>query len=454
MQSKAGKDEPVNQTDAPNSAPELALVVSRLAAWLQSMRSPHGYTGPVAHWWQNCLQYTGIGIDWRYEGIITGYLNLFQASGDSHWLERACHAANDLVHAQLPDGSLRASCFELNPHPNGTPHEVACALALLRLIVVLQAQDDLRWQTYLAVAGRIVGRQLCRLWDASVRAVRDAPDVPSFVPNKAATLAEAIMLLAQISHSPMLVSDYAVPILDTIIAHQLTDCADPRYIGAIYQNSFGSQPVPKFFPLYIARCIPALALGTQVTGEPRYQRSALHALAFVLRWRNPDGSFPQVLYPRGRINPYPYWIAATGDILRAMDILAGDRPDAGEPTRTWLVQGQLPSGGFRTAHGFAAQISQRTLPAPPDLRDLLPVCGWNDKAFAYLTSQLTPRAAQTVRDDLPLEPSTHAGQLRGVLGTYYEDQHQISFRQGSRILYQWRKGAAVPDICDPVMYLK
>lgn len=339
MQSKAGKDEPVNQTDAPNSAPELALVVSRLAAWLQSMRSPHGYTGPVAHWWQNCLQYTGIGIDWRYEGIITGYLNLFQASGDSHWLERACHAANDLVHAQLPDGSLRASCFELNPHPNGTPHEVACALALLRLIVVLQAQDDLRWQTYLAVAGRIVGRQLCRLWDASVRAVRDAPDVPSFVPNKAATLAEAIMLLAQISHSPMLVSDYAVPILDTIIAHQLTDCADPRYIGAIYQNSFGSQPVPKFFPLYIARCIPALALGTQVTGEPRYQRSALHALAFVLRWRNPDGSFPQVLYPRGRINPYPYWIAATGDILRAMDILAGDRPDAGEPTRTCWCRG-------------------------------------------------------------------------------------------------------------------
>ncbi len=35
---------------------------------------------------------------------------------------------------------------------------------------------------------------------------------------------------------------------------------------------------------------------------------------------------------------------------------------------------------------------------PPDLRDLLPVCGWNDKAFAYLTSQLTPSAAQTVRD--------------------------------------------------------
>ncbi len=441
----------MNRSDAPH---DLALVVSRLAAWLQSMRAPHGYTGPVAHWWQSSLHYTGIGIDWRYEGIITGYVYLYRASGNAHWLARASQAADDIVRAQLPDGSLQASSFERNPHPHGTPHEAACALALLRLVVVLQAVADLRWQGYLAVAGRIIGRQLNRLWDASARAVRDDPYVPSFVPNKAATLAEAIILLAQISHSPTLISDYVVPILDTIIAHQLTDCADPRYIGAIYQNSFGAQPVPKFFPLYIARCIPALVLGTQVTGEPRYQRAAQHALTFVLRWRTPDGSLPQVLYPRGRSNPYPHWIAATGDILGAMDLLAAQHPADPAPTRAWLVQGQLPSGGIRTAHGFATQIHQRTPSAPPDLRDLLPVCGWNDKAFAYLTSQLTPSAAQTVRDDLSLEPSTYACQLRGVLGTYEEDQQQLSFRQGSRMLYLWRKGASVPEVCDPVLYVK
>ncbi|NJL04678.1 MAG: hypothetical protein HC911_07160 [Chloroflexaceae bacterium] len=438
----------------PDATSDLALVVSRLATWLQSMRGPHGYTGPVPHWWQSSLHYTGIGIDWRYEGIITGYLHLYRASDNAHWLARACQAADDIARAQLPDGSLQASSFERNPLPNGTPHEAACALALLRLVVVLQAVADLRWQGYLAVAGRIIGRQLSRLWDASVRAVRDDPDVPSFVPNKAATLAEAIILLAQISHSPTLISDYAVPILDTIIAHQLPDTADPRYVGAIYQNSFGSQPVPKFFPLYIARCIPALALGTQVTGEPRYQRAALQALAFVLRWRTPDVRFPQVVYPHQRVNRYPQWIAAVGDILHAIQLLAPERPDLRAASQAWLVRGQLPSGGIRTAHGFAAQISQRTPPAPPDLRDLLPVCGWNDKAFAYLTSQLMPQAAQAVRDDLPLEPSTHACQLRGVLGTYEEDQQQLSFRQGARMLYLWRKGAAVPDVCDPVLYLK
>jgi hypothetical protein len=36
-------------------------------------------------------------------------------------------------------------------------------------------------------------------------------------------------------------------------------------------------------------------------------------MAFVLRWRYEDGSFPQVVYSSGRVNRYPQWIAAVGD---------------------------------------------------------------------------------------------------------------------------------------------
>ncbi len=34
-----------------------------------------GYGGPVVHWWNHSLAYQGAGLDWRYEGIIDGYLS-------------------------------------------------------------------------------------------------------------------------------------------------------------------------------------------------------------------------------------------------------------------------------------------------------------------------------------------------------------------------------------------
>src|SRR5690242_5859072 len=38
--------------------------VAGLDAWLESMRGPGGYGGPVVHWWQQSLIYTGAGLDW------------------------------------------------------------------------------------------------------------------------------------------------------------------------------------------------------------------------------------------------------------------------------------------------------------------------------------------------------------------------------------------------------
>lgn len=435
------------------SSDPMVQAVSRLATWLTAMRAPDGYSGPVAHWWQQSLQYTGAGFDWRYEGIITGYLHLYHATHNPHWLQRATHAADDIVQAQLPDARLPNSSFEQNPYPSGTPHEAAAMLALLRLAHTLHQQSDLRWQTYLAVAGRnLWQQQIARLWDARARAFRDALDVPSFVPNKAATLAQALLLLAQLTHDEQLITHYALPTLDTVLAHQVQGGA---LDGAIYQNSFGQRRVPKFFPYYIARCIPALLAGYAVSGVPRYLAGAQRALDFVLRWRNPDGSLPQVIYAGGRVNRYPCWIAATGDIIMAIQALQpyGSTADP-DPTLHWLLQGQLPTGGFRTAHGFAAHITQRTPSDLPEFRDLLPVCGWNDKAFACLTSMLEPAAAQHVTDTLTLPACELACQFRGQPMVYQEDAQQIVLRQGQHTHYQWQKGAAWPHVCTPLMYLK
>src|SRR5512143_2590227 len=64
----------------------VAQAVFALDAWLDSQRQAGGYGGPVVHWWRDCTDFTGPGLDWRYEGIITGYINLWASTRRPIWL--------------------------------------------------------------------------------------------------------------------------------------------------------------------------------------------------------------------------------------------------------------------------------------------------------------------------------------------------------------------------------
>lgn len=410
--------------------------VMRADAWLDTMRSDQGYTGPVSHWWQNCLQYTGVGLDWRYEGIVAGYLTLFQRTSERRWLLKARRAGDDLVAGILPSGNYRNSSFELNPSPGGTPHEAACDIALLSLAQVLRADGDSDWSIYADTAERnLRAYYLGRLWDADAKAFRDDETRPSFVPNKAATLSEALFLLATLRGDESIITRYLLPTLDAILRHQMRG---GLLDGAICQNSFGAHKVEKFLPYYIARCVPGLLLGYKYCRDERYLDGALRALQFVLRCQYEDGSFPQALYPDGRTNRYPQWVAALGDVIRAIDLA---RPYGfAADTRSmmgWMLHGQQPGGGFATAHGFVAQVSQRRPNSLPDLRDLLPVCGWSDKAFRALAA-LVP--CGLLPDEKVFYPFELPAQLRGKRGIWRETAQELAFTSGTHMIYRWRKG--------------
>ncbi len=366
----------------------VAEAVASLDRWLNSMRQSGGYGGPVVHWWRDCQDYTGPGLDWRYEGIIAGYLNLWEQSGDERWLAKARRAGDDLVAGQLPSGNYRNSQFELNPGTCGTPHEAACDLGLLKLASVLRGIAHPDWEIYYRTARRNTEAfYIQRLWDDSAHYFREDPTVLCFVPNKAATLSEALFALAKVSGETVWAERYALPTLNAVLEHQLTG---GELDGAIYQNSFGQRKILKFFPYYISRCIPGLLEGLAWNGDGRYAEAARKAAAFVLRVRLADGSFPQVVYPGRRANRYPQWVAAVGDILRALDLAreVGVEFD-GFPSLDWLLAGRLPEGAFRTALGFG-----RVTPGgkSDDPRDDLPVVGWNDKAFRYLTGLLPAKS--------------------------------------------------------------
>ncbi len=436
----------------------IAQAVATLDAWLDTMRGPGGYGGPVVHWWQSCLSYTGTGLDWRYEGIILGYLTLWQRTDEPRWLEKACRAGDDLVAGQLPNGTYRASSFELNPYPGGTPGEAAADLGLLQLALALLAEGDARCECYAATAERnLRGFYLERMWDPAVQAFRDTPDVPSFVPNKACTLAEALFAWAALRGDAEPIDRCALPTLNAVVALQVTELGPMA--GAIAQNGIRGTVVAKYFPYYIARCVPALLRAYDHTGEEAWIGAAAAAFGFIARHVGDDGLLPQVVYPRGA-NRSPQWIAALGDVLRAGALL--DAHGAVHDLRAMqaaLLAGQLPTGGFATARGFAAQVSQRVKASqmpkasqtPPDFRDGIAVVGWSDKAFRYLAAQV-PEGQ--LLPDPDIKDAELTCQVRGRTATWRESADLMSLEGREGSLYCWRKGQPWAGIVAPEVMWK
>lgn len=419
--------------------------------WLTSMRSADGFGGPVSHWWRNSLQYTGTGLDWRYEGIISGYLTLHQRSGSDIWLRLAQQAGDDLVAGQTSSSNFVASSFELNPYPGGNPGEAASDGALIRLAATLKASGDFAWERYLLTAERnLRDHYIARLWDKDARVFSDSLDHATFVPNKAATVVEALLLYADLTGNSEWVERFALSTLEAILRHQVTD--GPLQ-GAIYQYGHGGRPIEWFFPFYAARCVPALRAAYGYNHDERFRDAALMVADFIMRYRGEDGSFPQIVYSQQRINRYPRWIAGVGDILRALDIAneLGASHDTA-PTQQWLLSGQLPNGAIRTAHGFAAQANQRLKAGPPEFRDVLPVCGWVDKAFAWVCSQIEPDSP--IPASTTTQPAEIECVLRGKACLYRETDQVMELWQDARLLYRWHKGEMWAEMHTSDLYWK
>lgn len=406
---------------APKPQEQIAQALANLEAWLETMRQPGGYGGPVCHWWQHRLRYTGPGHDWRYEGILVGYFQLWQKTGDRYYREKLNRAAFDLLEGQLPDGRYSASCFELNPGTLGTPHEAAATLGLL---LALPGLDDP--ERALAAAGRNLDNLIAQLYLPEEKAYRDR------VPNKLATLAQALLAYAEATQQEQYLP-YATRALEQALRYQVQE---GPLAGAIHQYAPTSDRGDgRFFPYYQSRCIPPLVEGARVLGEPRYGQAARQILGFIERTRQTDGGWPMVLYAKGKSIERPRWIAANADVLLAYRALGEPLPEAALDR---LLQAQLKSGGFPTAYGFG---NDKLSP-----HDLIPVAGWNDKVFRLLTELLPKHAALPAPQVGLTEVEVWVGHTPAWL---CENNQALIVQTQSEVLYAWRKGEPWARIVDP-----
>jgi hypothetical protein len=402
----------------------LAQRVANLEAWLETMRQPGGYGGPVAHWWQNRYRYAGPGLDWRYEGILIGYKTLFEKTQNPLWRIRLNRAADDLTTGQNEDGSYRASRFEINPGHLGTPHEAAASFGLLSALPYLK--DKAR---ALQTAKRNLDNLIMLLWDG--KSFNDRPRVSGRVPNKLATLAQALLTLADVTND-FSYHTYAKAALEDVLHYQVKAGA---LAGAIHQYAPGaSKGDGRFFPYYAARCVPPLVQAYETFGDKKYLGAAGLTLEFLKTSMAKDGSWPQIVYDNTKQASWPRWLAGAADILLAYRVLGEPIPNVALER---ILANQLNRGGFPTAHGFASQISQREPSSLPDYRDVTPVAGWNDKMFRLLTGMLEAR-------DLPDANVSDVQQEIGIWGqrAMFEETNQL-FRMTvkERIVYEWHKAS-------------
>ena len=155
----------------------LPQILVNLDAWARDMRQEQGYGGPVAHWWQNRYQYTGVGLDWRYEGVLTGYSKLVAKFPDESWSKKLSRAAQDLIKGQCESGSYLGSRFEMNPDILGTPHEAAASLGLLKAIPYLKDQEEA-----LDTARKNLDNLIDVFWDKEKGGFNDDPNYRGRVP--------------------------------------------------------------------------------------------------------------------------------------------------------------------------------------------------------------------------------------------------------------------------------
>lgn len=411
----------------------VATAIQRMSLWLDAMRSDQGYGGPVTHWWESCWLYAGPMIDWRYEGILCGYTQLFERTQHPYWLERAVTAGEDACNSQLPDGRFRNSSFQQGPIEGGTPHEAAVDIGLLVLARALLTVGDSRWTQFFEAAQKnLLEHQIGRLWKGE--GFRDQDWNQTCVPNKNATTIEALILYETLSGEAM--DAYIKPAADVILNAQVTD-PGPRQ-GATVHLGTGRHRLA--IGIYTARCVPALLHVYERTQETHYLKRAQAMGQFLLRLLTPEGTLFGY-YADGRPITCPTWISPSGDVLRALRLLQpyGDiPPQAIEQLGAVLLNAQMPSGGMPTAYGLGRKGQSRPYRHAPDFRDLVPVVGWCDKTFRALveiTPNVPPPEAQTVTGRTQL-----ACRWKGRDCLYSEDETRITLQQGKTTLYTWNKG--------------
>ena len=396
----------------------LSSLISKNISWLQTMKQPTGYSGPVPHYWEDCFNYIGPGRDWRYEGVIISYLTLYEKTGDEKFLDLAKEAGNHLTKHQLKIGCFYNSGFDGNPSiaRGSMPHDTAASIGLVKLALKLKELGQ-NWKPYFEAAKTNLDVfHIGLLYDKTANSfLQNTYDKQKYhVPNKLATLAELCLLVYEITGDEKY-ANIAKRNAELIIENQ----DNAEFFGGIYQVDKNHN---KLISLYIARCISGLIKVYEFTKNPKYLESAINAADFLKTLEHKSGGFYfgyQKYNNEWKLYKYPMWIAGSGDIVRAFLLLKPYKKYNVNKNIEWITNQMHKSGGIPTSYGlnFKDKIIGEDYTGLPSCRDLIPAVGWNDKALRVLCALYKKGDIKFLRTESETKTCSD--------GVYYENENMI-----------------------------
>lgn len=422
----------------------IALALARFEPWLETYRGAGGYRGPVVGMRGQCLSWCGPGHDWRWEGLLDGWCERLSQTRDLSYAQRIDQALADLANAQLADGSLRNSAFDQNPLEGGMPYEPMAMAAAMRAVMALRQQgrepsaDTRRLFEWYAER-----RLIQTLWNKNLQTFNNwlQSDFESYSPAAVAAIVMFLADYADLTGQSARISHYLHGAGASLLAVQVKAGA---LCGAV---PLSNRSTSSFSPFLAAWCLPAWRRLATITGDDRYSCACEDLRAYLRHALLPEGGVACMDFQKRTARLRPVFVGATAHIIRMLLQDPGiEEPDPvliAQQT-AWLLDRQMATGAFDTAVGFGAL--GRRLPCPPDWRDVLPVVGWNTFAYALLArfagSQPIPLADGIGLFERPVT-------IKGAAGILREDAVSLSLvvRRG-RIVYDWKKSALAPTICE------
>jgi hypothetical protein len=406
-----------------------------LEGWMETLHGAGGYYGPVVGMRGMAMTWCGPAHDWRWEGLLDGWVARHRRTAEPVYLERIKQAFRDLQNAQLADGSFRNSSFDLNPCEGGMPHEPAVMAAVLRAARYLREHNQVWPEGTEAMIERFVEERLITsLWNKTLQTFNNwlQSDFDLYSPPAVASIIETLCEYGALTDTAERWTPFITGAAASLLKSQFRT---GPLTGALPVSSADRASASPFFA---ARCLPALTALHLRTGDVRFSEAADALSDFVKRSLCPG--IVCMTYA-GRPNRIaPLYTGATAGALLALDRTARLEESLLRNQLDWLLPLQTAAGGFDTAVGFGRGLPQRD---PPDWRDALPVCGWSSMVYALLAS----RVDEPVSQPAPASPVCRAVTVRGRRAELTEDADTLAIRCGTKPAYVWRKRTLSPEIC-------
>lgn len=410
-------------------------MIDGLLHWLETLRGDEGFGGPSIGARGASMRYCGPAFDWRIEGVLDGYGALFASTSDPVWLDRIERELVSLCRAQLLNGSLRNSWFDLNPCEGGMPHEpavMAAACRARRLLVqngrrVPDGLDD-------AIDRFLNVRLLNELWSRLLHTFNDwlQSQFDRYTPHSVAAaidfLVEAAELRGDLPRLERIIRQAA----DSLISLQIRG---GPLDGLIPLSSDGRSTVS---PLAAARCLPGLTQAARVTDSEPARQCATTLAEALLRTRLPEGGFPLLLHATRPPQTLPVLPGAVADITLSLDRSGRGNDDLIRRTHAFLNGLQTASGAVTSNAGYGGRRHRI-----PEWRDVIPCCGWQDKIFCFLSRQGAKPSQPFSSGEVRTAVRTPRGR-----GLFIEtDSRMELLDQKGTPLFLWHKKTTWASIC-------